>query len=165
MTNYTATPTEFDGCRFRSKSEAMFAAAISSVRGPHLQDWIYEPEFLRHGEWIPDFAIPWTSHSHRSFSFMVIEYKPSRVTKTYLEQLEQRFLGLSKFPIPLDCWLVCYDWFERSADMVWHLHKGEIVQAGHLNETLFGPEWFNAALISEVKSKRFDLEQRPVLKV
>lgn len=83
-----ARPTQFDGCLFRSKSEAMFAKYLKDCL--LIDNFVYEPEFLRSGDWIPDFAIPCFSGDHMLFTWHIIEYKPARPTDAYLVELHNR---------------------------------------------------------------------------
>lgn len=50
MSNYDPVQTYFDGVKFRSRSEAMFAAYLNRRN----IDWEYEPYLAP--EWMPDFA-------------------------------------------------------------------------------------------------------------
>lgn len=81
MIKYEARPTEYKGVRFRSKSEATFARTLD-IAGT---DWAYEPQPEEGGHsW--DFLIwPGRLSSH-CFPTMV-EYKPSRPTDTYIDNL------------------------------------------------------------------------------
>jgi len=87
--DFTPKPTDYIGVRFRSKSEAIFARALE-LRGLF---WQYEPENWRCEDgWVPDFwAAQQRTNPHRIFS-LIIEYKPSRVTDAYKEQLHERFM-------------------------------------------------------------------------
>lgn len=88
-----ARPTEYEGIRFRSKSEAIFARCLS-LDGFY---WEYEPETWRigygtKGGWTPDF---WAvSNIHKKIHSLVIEYKPGPPTNTYIEELAKRFDSL-----------------------------------------------------------------------
>lgn len=96
-----ARPTEYKGIRYRSKSEAMFARWLeltrihlskksSSERGAYGFGcgWVYEPDWLRVGNWTPDFYC-WSSQWMPSLfiSIEIIEYKPSVPTETYIEEM------------------------------------------------------------------------------
>lgn len=83
-----ARPTEYRGVKFRSKSEAVFARALD-IGG---WVWKYEPEDMELDDgWIPDFWIVKKEPNRPTIISIVVEYKPSFVTKPYLEQLESRF--------------------------------------------------------------------------
>jgi hypothetical protein len=47
------TPTEFLGVVYRSRSEAIVAAAFNMTE----IKWEYEPSHARVGDWVPDFFI------------------------------------------------------------------------------------------------------------
>lgn len=96
-----ARPTEYKGIRYRSKSEAMFARWLeltrihlskksSSERGAYGFGcgWVYEPDWLRVGNWTPDFYC-WSSQWMPALylSIEIIEYKPSMPTDTYIEEM------------------------------------------------------------------------------
>jgi hypothetical protein len=90
-----AKPTEWNGIRFRSKSEAKFAAFLTAQGF----SWIYEP-LLSHfdiqwkdqrEEWRPDFVI---IHARDNVPvFNVVEYKPRRPTKTYMDELAKSYVA------------------------------------------------------------------------
>ena len=80
MKTLEATPTEYKGIRFRSKSEAIFARALDLT--PDLL-WEYEPVETESG-WKPDFRVDdYFGPDHTVLSSLV-EYKPSRPTDTYM---------------------------------------------------------------------------------
>lgn len=91
-----AIPTEYKGIRFRSKSEAMFAFALSRTT----LTWIYESEyFVTSDNWTPDFHLSWKGKDR--IWTAALEYKPHPVTDTYrgvlsgrFEELQSRFTGL-----------------------------------------------------------------------
>jgi hypothetical protein len=101
-----ATPTEFLGVKFRSKSEAMFALWLQ-LRRTELKDpcfmthrnalWTYEPKI----DWLPgfscDFHLCWLEPKDiKCGNFLpvhrFIEYKPTRPTETYCENMLQKFV-------------------------------------------------------------------------
>lgn len=83
-----ARPTEYEGVVFRSKSEAIFARALT-LRGFL---WEYEPgHFGLPGGWYPDFRIATTEDVDHSILTGLVEYKPSLVTETFMAELHDRF--------------------------------------------------------------------------
>lgn len=112
----TARPTEYKGIVYRSKSEAMFARYlelssydwIASREGgfPATVGFHYEPEYLDVNGWRPDFLVFYTSlpceisrnararigkkYSAPETICHIVEYKPSRPTKTYVSEFIAR---------------------------------------------------------------------------
>ena len=105
-----ARPTEYKGTVYRSKSEAYVARWLDSL------DWAfsYEPEWLRVGNYVPDFAYSTprnyflTGMWHPSVT--VVEFKPVAPTRTYMLELEARFREIENkvkdsFEIGFELWL------------------------------------------------------------
>lgn len=87
-----ARPTEYRGVKFRSKSEAIFARALDLGKWV----WKYEPEDMRlENGWVPDFWIVMTKPVNPTIVSVVVEYKPSHITQTYLQELTSRMIALS----------------------------------------------------------------------
>lgn len=92
MTQLKATPTEYRGICFRSKSEAVFARCLDLAGWGF---WEYEPDCGVGGHtW--DFCIsgPGTGsrkdrYGNYHFSTIYIEYKPSQPTETYCDNLTE----------------------------------------------------------------------------
>jgi len=80
------SPTEYRGTVFRSKSEAVIA------RGFDLESiqWRYEPSEYEVDGWVPDFEID----SSKTEWWIVVEYKPTQITRTYRDLLKKRFKEL-----------------------------------------------------------------------
>lgn len=87
-----ATPTDYQGVRFRSKSEAIFARAMD-LAGIW---WEYEPDTFRLGSffdryrWVPDFLVCarfTESCGKPGLENYIIEYKPSVPSDTYFSKL------------------------------------------------------------------------------
>ena len=76
-----AVPTEYDGVVYRSKTEAIFARALTKL-GARFE---YEPEIATKF-WTPDFLI----ENWEGVSF-VVELKPSAPTKTYIERIAEEW--------------------------------------------------------------------------
>ena len=93
------TPTEYMGVRFRSKSEAMFAFHLNKA------NFLYEYENGKAGEihdW--DFYVFWCDdEDRRNFGgcdFPVfVEYKPSKPTDTYIQNLKAKIETYFEFRI------------------------------------------------------------------
>lgn len=91
MSDYQAIPTEYDGVLFRSKTEAIFARAmtLSNIW------WAYEPEEWRHVQsgWIPDFKLAYRTwrREKREWGIVVscVELKPSPPTAAYLDRIHR----------------------------------------------------------------------------
>ena len=97
---FVATPTDYKGVRFRSKSEAMFARYLDWIAQAIPLSWVYEPEYLRVDEWVPDFLVC-EVHKHERHIYTVakvIEYKPSRPSDAYIERLHERYKELARSP-------------------------------------------------------------------
>lgn len=105
MASFEATPTEYLGVRYRSKSEAMFArflhlegksTGFSNCVGSGFE---YEPEGFSVGRWSLDF-LAWRVFSAPNIAteiriptiiYLWIEYKPSRPSGAYIEKLRKNF--------------------------------------------------------------------------
>lgn len=98
-----AVPTEYKGVVYRSKCEAMFARWIEleMIGVRNYDHFEYEPKYLEVEGWVPDFCVLQFLKKHLSFSddypdffprvdFQLIEYKPSKPTKSYLKQFGHR---------------------------------------------------------------------------
>ena|SRR5690348_4461189 len=84
------TPTEYDGVKFRSKGEAIFAKSLYL----HGFLWEYEPERLTASDgWVPDFLAVWRLKD-KSLVVGLIEYKPSTPTDSYLSLMQKRVIEL-----------------------------------------------------------------------
>ncbi len=108
-----ATPTEYKGVRYRSKSEAMFAMYLDlfsqSIVGGHIAaaGYAYEPPGFNAGDYQVDFMLWSTTVPEAYFSddelrrpmiafnhYDLIEYKPKRPTKTYIKNARARYLAI-----------------------------------------------------------------------
>lgn len=94
-TQLEARPTEYKGIRFRSKSEAVFARCLDTSQ--IVSGWIYEPDI--DGSPHPwDFSVVVMENAYcnhcksmsRQPRHLLIEYKPSGVTRTYYDNLIER---------------------------------------------------------------------------
>lgn len=108
VASYTPVPTEYKGVVYRSKCEAMFARYLeldidehmALCEGPFAKDktfgngrggFVYEPWDLEIDGWKPDF-LAWSVFCRNDneyptvpiISNTIIEYKPSKPTKTYV---------------------------------------------------------------------------------
>jgi hypothetical protein len=77
-----AIPTDYDGTRFRSKSEAILARAMDLAE----ISWMYEPE--EYDGYLPDFAVDVEIFNMFKLSYL-IEYKPSLPSDAYIEKLNK----------------------------------------------------------------------------
>ena len=84
VSNFKATPTDYKGIRFRSKSEAIFARAMDLAG---ITEWVYEPDSF--DGYTPDFSVvvQISGWSVDPLNYL-IEYKPASVSKAYLQKLE-----------------------------------------------------------------------------
>lgn len=92
MANLEASPTEYKGVVYRSKSEAMFARWIElfyETVGVYY-GFKYEPRCLN-SQWVPDFLV-WTVNKagFPTINYTVIEYKPTKPTDTYVSQFNEK---------------------------------------------------------------------------
>lgn len=130
------------------------AMALSENGNPSLQNWIYEPDFLRLDDYVPDFACQVPTLDRRSFWWVVIEYKPRLVTDTYLDELAERFEDLQmKHEHIGKCVLLCFDYFQGMADMFYEWTSGVMVENGGLNDR----GWMGPSTLKKIQSHRFDL--------
>lgn len=83
MTIPKATPTDYEGVRFRSKSEAIFARAMT-LSG---LEWEYEPEVWTH--YSVDFSVLAKVKNWNIRLRYLIEYKPKEPSEAYIERLEK----------------------------------------------------------------------------
>ena len=90
-TNLTPRPTEYKGIRFRSKSEAIFARTLDLVV-PQFHQWEYEPNQNSNGkhshDW--DFEIGDDRCPCCPYRIILIEYKPSKPSDTYVKTLTEK---------------------------------------------------------------------------
>ncbi len=95
MAKFEASPTEYRGVVYRSKSEAMFARYLE-LEGEREGDpfgIIYEPEYFTTGDgWTPDFLRWRVIHLDNKPGVLntLYEYKPSRPTATYINKFVER---------------------------------------------------------------------------
>lgn len=83
-------PTEYDGVRFRSKGEAIFARALSLNQIL----WEYEPKrIVTLDNWTPDFLAVWR-RKNKTLVICLIEYKPSTPTDSYFAVMKKRVVEL-----------------------------------------------------------------------
>lgn len=156
-----ARPTEFEGMVYRSKSEAMFACALAATGAV----FEYEPTWLEIGEleYTPDFLIARNQqkpngHRHRYVTFILIEYKPSMPTATYLGELSgnmERCLKESRlFPPAVHLAVAIGSPWNARAALLWDHDAGEWLE--------WGPEWWAFGIEAEhveiARNYRYDLQ-------
>ena len=128
-----ARPTSFGGIEFRSKSEAMLACAMAAAH----QVFEYEPEWLRVGEYTPDFITvynpaygPRKVYRSRELCTSLYEYKPSLPTRTYLNELHGRMeacmdlIGMRRDRV-IPTVVIGNDWNQNRCVMRWMNESGE----------------------------------------
>jgi hypothetical protein len=87
--NLKPTPTEYDGVKYRSKSEAIFAFHLDKANwnftyeGEEASE-IHPWDFCLHGRFIPE-------HGYTR-EVKMIEYKPTCPTDTYIENLRNKII-------------------------------------------------------------------------
>jgi hypothetical protein len=177
-----ARPTEYKGVRYRSKSEAMFARFLElelderRYMGSHKGPWfnnglnngasgfIYEPESLEVDGWKPDFLVHQTwerivqGYSLPVTDYQIIEYKPSKPTRTYAEEFALRCAVLFEKFSDRDMW-----WFSRRCSCViyWGSVFNEcrgLVSIEGLEVEFDGDHDWISDFEEEIKATRFDLE-------
>lgn len=99
MKHIKAINTEYKDVVYKSKSEAIFARSIDllSERSTHVEiDFMYlnNNHVLRNG-YTPDFLVTYISKCCKLLKVHIIEYKPKLPTKTYIDELWNRFNDLS----------------------------------------------------------------------
>jgi hypothetical protein len=92
-----AKPTEYNGIRYRSKSEAIVARAIN------LAGWAfnYEPKPPKGCDYTPDFIIE-CEFGWKKCLTVLLEYKPSQATVTYYENIEKELWPSGHFASKVD---------------------------------------------------------------
>jgi hypothetical protein len=100
-TNRKATPTEYKGIVYRSKSEAMFAryleleaSELDGAFGMRYEPLTRDIQNNLGIEWNPDFVtwrVVWSTSGVPILYTRLIEYKPCKPTRTYLKTLQQNF--------------------------------------------------------------------------
>ena len=155
MLNTQARQTEYKRVVYRSKSEAMFAACLDYM-GVRFE---YEPEWLRVGNWIPDFAIFGNYPGYR-WNLWVVEYKPADPTSQYLDEMEGNFRKLSeRFPDLFTLAAVmCGSMFESclARHVAWRFQDGEFSQ---VQWQQLMPQFVSNDALDYAHSVRFDLGQ------
>ena len=149
VTGFQPIPTEYKGTVFRSKCEALFARAL------HELDFIYcyEPNHIHAEldlEWMPDFQT--MCQETKGIREIIIEYKPSGVTETYLSEKTVYFNKLIDNDPERICLLLCINPYEDKSNS-----HGYIFQVHGNNQISDGlTESFYNAMVA-AKSYRFDL--------
>lgn len=174
MESLKAIPTEYRSVRYRSKSEAMFARWLD-LNGTSLaigyggsimaSGFDYEPHglviddtFNAGAAWFVDF-LHWCVVSNVNeistfvplMHYSIIEYKPSKPTKTYLVSLGRKFDVIKQqFPFLFSSSYFCFygSVFNKSRDLL-RYESGSWVSVGI--------DWSDG-LEGEILSTRFDLE-------
>lgn len=155
-TQRKAVPTEYAGVRFRSKSEACFAMYLDH----HSEFWQYEPELLTlECGYVPDFLVirhHYHSKQGKWFSAILIEYKPSQPTETYVQTHLDK-LDLLSHHVGFRCYGKIYygSFFEQSAIVGTVSRHPDSGQESRCDTWLHGSsEW---PLRHRIAQHRFDL--------
>lgn len=175
MNNHQATPTQYNGILYKSKSEAILARVFDLMQerseGEIVIKYEYEPEVLRLSDgYVPDFYVSYFFTSVKSFFNHIVEYKPSGVTSAYKDKLAKRFdnyaapisdqkKAKASLPKGFDNATVCalyigsaYDDNERTVEL--YLPDKE----GWLKPNLWEQMGIASYLVEEARSYRFDLK-------
>lgn len=147
MRNIKPKPTRYGGVVFRSKSEAMFAAALATFVVDDSQ-WIeYEPSRLTLDTgYVPDFLC----NQGAEGKYLVIEYKPVMPSRDYLVKLVECFDEYSSLSPNVTCRLAIGSVYEHKLEcLFFSKSKGRWVK------TMLDHRWHAAQLAS--RSLRFDL--------
>lgn len=157
MTDKKPIKTEYAGTVFRSKSEAMFARWIDI--GPLNRKWIYEPDFLKVGDYVPDFLMWGIGESpHRTEHIVaeVVEYKPSLPTSSYINRLEliypeiERLVAQKQSPVSFS--------FDIAVGSVWNDVRCHFRRTKSTRKfRRIDYDWLGE-YINQIKSYRFDLQ-------
>lgn len=162
--SFVATPTEYAGIVFRSKSEAQVALSLDMQEDE--LDWAYEPKELQVGSYIPDFLV--CEHLDDGVWLRVVECKPSLCTETYMKNLSPKFCEIAKL-LRARCgrklkMLTCEIWQGNTFNMdykTW-MHVGF---GGDIPDGIKKPFddgilsiWMQPECIEAVRRYRFDLE-------
>lgn len=162
----SAVPTEYKGVRFKSKSEAMFAAYFRTMYYPFLT-LFYEPLWAKTETYQPDFVFA-CKHGD-AIALDVIEYKPRLPTETYLENLKEgmsQIITSLKSPATPEVNAYVYHgtFFDLKDSIKTGLLKLDVdkrIWAKEVYETNCGIDlwtWANSSdIIKEVCAIRFDL--------
>lgn len=151
-----ARPTEYEGVVFRSKSEAMFARLLDMMNS----DWAYEPDYMAVDGWLPDFVIP-AVEEHFHVILLVVEYKPSNPTETYINEFAGRISRLSRiweFSMCEIRGVVCWiNWFGMNTNSGAYIIEdgGCAIREADQWEPLFMKGAY--AYRDEIRNYRFDL--------
>lgn len=93
--------TEFRGITYRSKSEAMFALWLEFKYPTAVVE--YEPDWAELDDYVPDFvcSLPIPAYPTQRMCVFetwvaIIEYKPSRPTFTYLDDVSKKIRSIAK---------------------------------------------------------------------
>ncbi|WP_026463509.1 hypothetical protein [Adhaeribacter aquaticus] len=164
-----ATPTEYKGIIFRSKTEAILARCWDIFNEQNDSNitvhYEYEPKSLLLPDgYVPDFAVTtWYGDIKKSI-LMIIELKPCAVTETYKRKLGKRFdailsiMGQSRIPMgflqEVRMELFTCNFFEDN-----HINTSQVYQNGRFS----APHELRSGeldCIQQAKSYRFDLQPK-----
>lgn len=163
MRDLTPRPTEYRGITYRSKCEAMFARWLEHQYCPETQLIQYEPRWASCGEYVPDFLTqsPVMLH-HRDNTDIakfatcieLIEYKPSRPTSTYINDVSQKLLRIAdevireRLSVP---YVMCFLYWGS----VYSPDRGR-VNFGHTEHVYNEADWIGSHQ-DDLRHYRFDL--------
>lgn len=155
-----AKPTTYNGIRFRSKTEAIYAVALDQLANIDecpLMGWDYEPR--RYGEWLPDFEIYVANHLVCYADHCVralIEVKPCEPSSDYIKWLGAQ----ARCATASDCDCVMLLHSERSS-------RGIRLGYNVPGNSYFDRFWWKVAILilnqlGEASQHRFDLDIPPI---
>ena len=182
----TPRKTEYKRTIFKSKADAQLAryfdvASLPTKYGEFIQHrWWYEPEFLRVGDYVPDFLIQATEVNRwddrfylENIRYSVIEVKPSGTTETYKNELAERYLQIKQLEFCkvmetsiAPCYF-SYELWEGSVYSgnfkIWKFvgygdHIPDCIKVP-FDDSLEGPLEIDAKIAQSIKSYRFDLAE------
>lgn len=175
--NLRATPTEYKGIVFRSKSEAIFARCLDfwiEEDEDKIRHWLYEVGWNGKGtEKDFDFCITSSNKSNavlRNVAF--VEYKPSKPTDTYIKKWRNKsklvinkYNSIIDYGFGIECMLVAFNFFGEKNEAIVYSALSDVygmkTTAVQDNPYLERAVKFAVQVLQhkeEAKSYRFDLE-------
>jgi len=157
-----AQPTDYRGITFRSKSEAILARCfdlITSAPGTRLHIWEYEPAmlYLNADKYTPDFFLNDIYACSNVNNRIVIEYKPSKPSKSYMQKLSRHANDIYKIanPFEIDFILLTFNPFSKSVERTATVFMKSVNKENYVMPLSdFG---ITDEIISEAAKFRFDL--------
>lgn len=163
MSTMQARPTEYKGVCYRSKSEAMFAMWLD-ITGRHnayhgcgrngAHGFEYEPERFAVDGWRPDFYRWYVKKTSQiTLIHEAIEYKPTRPSDAYIDELGVRFDKMSK-QVDLTHMLYYGSIYDIGNEgIIFFLCKDDEIEIRESKSRWLSPKW----LVDDIVNYRFDL--------